>query len=291
MTRDRHLPRAAAIIVVLSLLAPGVVHAQRGAAGLVRGPDGTAIGKQWLLVIGIDKYENWRAWPELDCAVSDAKAFRDVLQQRYHIHDVIELFNEKATRRGIIKELRSLASVTQDNDGVLIYYAGHGHLDQLERMGFWVPVDGTKQPDTWLGNDRIKRYVANMKAKHVLLISDSCFSGDFFRERSGVPTINEPYYRRAYAQASRQAMTSGGVEPVADASLRGHSPFAYWLLDALRRNDGRYLVPNELFDRIKLGVTRNSRQTPRVGYMHGAQDAGGEFIFFLKQGPGEPGVP
>ena len=266
----------------LVVLAPWALGQNRGVGGVVA-PDGTTVGKQWLLVIGIDKYQNWRAWPELDCAVSDAKAVRDVLRERYHIDELVELYDGEATREAIIEKLRWLWENTKGPDGVLVYYAGHGHMDKAEGIGFWVPVDGARQPYTWIGNDRIKRYVGNMKAKHVLLISDSCFAGDFFKERTGIPTINEPYYKRAYAKQSRQAMTSGGVEPVADASLRGHSPFAFWMLDCLKRNDKPYLVPNELFDEIKLGVTRNSRQTPRVGYLHGAQDAGGEFVFFLKQ--------
>jgi len=67
------------------------------------------------------------------------------------------------------------------------YYAGHGHPDDLERIGFWVPVEGTREPTTWIDSPRIKRYLAGMKAKHVLLISDSCSAGDFFKERSGIP--------------------------------------------------------------------------------------------------------
>lgn len=256
--------------------------ADRGFAGTVTAPDGTRPGKQWLLVIGIDEYQNWRVWPELDCAVSDAKGVRDVLKDRYHINRVEELFDGDATRTGIYGKLRWLGRNTKPNDSLMIYYAGHGKLDDFERIGFWVPVDGTLDATTWLGSDRVRRAVANMPAKHVLLISDSCFGGDFFREGTGIPRIDEAYYRRAYAKRSRQAMTSGGVEPVADAALRGHSPFAYWLIDALKTNMQRYLVPNKLFEEIKVGVARNSNQTPRVGYLHGAQDAGGEFMFFLK---------
>jgi len=135
---------------------------------------------------------------------------------------------------------------------VMIYYAGHGQLDNFEGISFWIPVDATDDPTTWLASDRIRRAVAHMKARHVLLISDSCFAGDFFRERKALPIIDEAYYRRAYARRSRQAMTSGGVEPVADAALEGPRPFAYWLIDALKRNTKPYLSPSELFDEIKL---------------------------------------
>ena len=254
----------------------------RGRGGAVTAPDGSTIGKQWLLAIGIDQYQDWRAWPKLDCAVSDAEAVREVLERRYCIDTVHKLYDKAATRQGIVDKLRFLARSVQADDSVLIYYAGHGHLDDLENMGFWVPVDGTREATTWIGSDRVKRYVAGMKAKHVLLISDSCFAGDFFRERSGIPEITEAYYRRVYAMPSRQAMTSGGVEPVADAACKGRSPFAYWLIYALEHNGKPYLVPNGLFGQLREGVAANSAQTPRVGYLHGAQHGGGEFVFFLK---------
>ena len=270
-------------MLVVALMTTRQATGQRGPGGIVRARDGSAVGRQWLFVIGIDKYQNWRAWPELDCAVSDVKAVRDVLTQRYHIDHVEELYDAHATRTALYDKLRWLGQNTKPGDSLMIYYAGHGQLDDFEGIGFWVPVDGTRNPATWLGCDRIRRAVANMPAKHVLLVSDTCFAGDFFRERTGIPDINQAYYRRSYAKRSRQAMTSGGLEPAADAALKGHSPFAYWLIDALRTNTQPYLVPNELFSEIKLGVARNSNQTPRVGYLHGAQDAGGEFIFFLRE--------
>ena len=273
-----------AVCVTLTLTWHSIVcAADRGVGGIVRAPDGSAIGKQWLFVIGIDKYQNWRAWPELECAVSDAKAVRDVLTQRYHIDRVEELYDGDAGLNAIVNKLRWLAENTAKNDSLLIYYAGHGHLDSIEGIGFWVPVDSTREPTTWLGSDRIKRYAANMQAKHVLLVSDSCFAGDFFRERAGLPSIGKAYYRRVYGLPSRQAMTSGGKEPVADAACKGMSPFAYWLVHALRRNRKPYLAPSALFEQLKEGVAANSRQTPRVGYLHGAQHGGGEFLFFLKR--------
>lgn len=114
-------------------------------------------------------------------------------------------------------------------------------------------------------------------------MSDSCFAGDFFKgTRGSLPQIDEPYYQRAYEKPSRQALTSGSVEPVADGALKGHSPFAHWLLWALERNEKPYLTPFGLFDQIKEGVARNSGQTPRVGYLRDANNAGGEYVLFLR---------
>ena len=53
--------------------------------------------------------------------------------------------------------------------------------------------------------------------RYMLLISDPCFAGGFFRERTGIPNITEAYYRRAYVMPSRQAMTSACEVLLADA--------------------------------------------------------------------------
>ena len=282
----------AVAMLVAGALGAGSAYGQRGAAGMVRGPDGAVIGKQWLLVIGINEYGDESGWQKLHCAVSDAKAVRDALQSRYHIDQVFELYDRDATWARIDERFRWLAKHAQQDDGVLIYYAGHGHLDDLTKLGAWVPADGGRSPRSWMASTYIKRLIGSMKAKHVLLISDSCFAGDFFKTRGEqVETIDEPYYRRKYKLQSRQAITSGGVEPVMDSTLDGQSPFAHYLLRTLARNQKPYLVPRDLFDGRKLGVARNSGQTPEVGFLKDARDEGGEFILFRKQTAGRPPVP
>ena len=114
--------------VALALGGEGSLSGLNGIAA----PDGSTPGKQWLFVIGINKYQDWRAWPELDSAMRDAQAVRDVLMQRYHVDEVIELYDADATLAGIVDQLRRLAEQAEQSDSVLIYYAGHGHLDKSD---------------------------------------------------------------------------------------------------------------------------------------------------------------
>ena len=97
-------------------------------------------GKSYLLGIGIDQY---KAFPNLNNAVKDVKDFQSVLEERYELDKAILLFNEQATRQGIIRELDKLKKNTQAEDKVLIYYSGHGHLDNKKR-GYWIPFDAEK---------------------------------------------------------------------------------------------------------------------------------------------------
>lgn len=260
---------------------------QRSLSVRPKAPTGeTAKGDLWLLTIGIN---NYLSWPKLKTAVNDAKAVKSVLLKRYHLapDHIIELTDEQATRHNIITAFRSLAHKVKTADSLMVYYAGHGHIDNITGKGSWIPVEsGTDDPTNWISNRDVTDYlnINAIKAKHVLLISDSCFSGDFFRgNRSGLPTITDNFLKQAYTRSSRQAISSGGLEPVSDAGFGGNSVFSHFLIAALESNRQPYLIPSAIFSEIKAGVGRNANQLPQFGDLFGTggQD-GGELILFLK---------
>lgn len=272
------------------LLTAALGHAapdQRGLAARPKAPTGEeARGDLWLLTIGINSY---LSWPRLKTAVNDARAVKDVLLKRYHLDParVVELTDEKATRQNILGAFRDLAKKVRPEDSLLVYYAGHGHIDGITGKGSWIPVEsGADDPTNWLSNRDVTDYlnVNAIKAKHVLLVSDSCFSGDFFRgNRGGLPAIDDAMLRKAYTRSSRQAISSGGLEPVSDAGFGGNSVFSHFLVASLQNNSKPYLIPSELFGEIRSGVGKNAEQLPQFGDLHGTGgQEGGELILFLK---------
>ncbi|MFC1678679.1 caspase family protein [Elusimicrobiota bacterium] len=279
------LPALAALL----LAGAWPAHAERGISVKPRSPLGGEVkGRQWLLVIGIDSYLHW---PRLKTAVNDAKAVKEVLLKRYHFdpEHTVELYDEQATRKNILGKLRYLARNTGQNDSLLIFYAGHGQLDSITKDGSWIPVGGARDEDSaWISNHDVKKYLRAdaIKAKHVLLISDSCFAGDFFRGLRGkLPEMTNQSVKRAYARNSRQAITSGGLEPVADRGFGGNSVFSHFLVQALRENDKPFLLASTLFPPIRAGVADNAKQFPEFGSLHGTGgQQGGELVLFLKGG-------
>ncbi|WP_083875192.1 caspase family protein [Afipia broomeae] len=97
------------------------------------------------IIIGIDKYQY--VSPLLH-ACNDATAIAKSLVDLFAFPkpNVEVLLNEDATRANILRAFLRLAgeSVTEADDRVLVFFAGHGHTVSGRRgeTGFLVPVDG-----------------------------------------------------------------------------------------------------------------------------------------------------
>jgi len=117
-----------------------------------------------------------------------------------------------------------------------------------------------------------------MKARHVFLISDSCFSGELLVEKRGM-SDNIASYPAAYDKVSRQAMSSGASEEVAD-----ESEFASRLKNILLRTETPYITPLFLCSQIIEAKTMRPLLTiPILAVIpQSSHQLGGNFLFFRK---------
>ena len=242
------------------------------------------IGTYRALIIGINDYKD-SSIPDLETPLNDAQTMAGLLKTKYGFV-VKTLLNRKATKKAIYNALRNIAAEARPNDSVLIYYAGHGDLDRQYDDGWWIPVDAKGgDPVTYLDNIQVQKAMRNMNARHVLLISDSCYSGSLFGRGRAIPSvINSKYYLGLYNEKSRWGMTSGNKTPVADDGTGGHSVFAYQLIKELRKNSKKYLSTQELYTRIAPIVSNNAEQTPMCRPIRNTGDQGGEFVFIASSG-------
>jgi uncharacterized caspase-like protein len=241
------------------------------------------IGDYYALIIGIDNFRG--EWPPLRNAVNDARSVQRLLEEKYNFQYIRTLFNEQATRANILGEFEWLMNNVGTEDNLLIYYSGHGYYNEQLGKGFWVPVDAeTRQMHHYISNEEIRSFMSGIRTRHTLLVSDACFSGDIFRGKTlSIPYENSTkYYHKVYSLVSRNALTSGGIEPVMDGGKDGHSVFGYYFLKALEGNDKRYMDAGELYNEIKIPVVNNSNQTPAYNPVHDTGDEGGQFIFITK---------
>lgn len=265
-------------LVLPTLILPAQEPDTRGLTAAVKQLAGqaAAVGTQHAVLIAIDKYTHWNS---LRYPVKDAKEIKEILSRRYFIDRFYELYDDSATKADIIRLFNRLISTLKPEDGLFIFYAGHGHLDQMSDTGFWIPADGGLdrfEQDNWLPNAQLRGFISKMKARHVVLMSDSCFSGDILNPtRAITPEITSEYFRNAYSRVSRQVLTSGASETVPDVS-----DFARGLKMALEGNTAPQLDPLMLYNQIRLGMKGT---TPLLGDLKDSgHQEGASFLFFLK---------
>jgi hypothetical protein len=231
------------------------------------------------LIIGISDYKySEPGLQDLNKPVKDAEKLYNVLISNYSFARENAKLLQNPTREQIIDQLEILARKVTDKDNVLIFFAGHGYHDKTTELGFWLPSDAKKDSrGSWIPNSQVKDYVRAIPAKHTLLISDACFSGSIFKTRRVDASSVLAKISETYRDKSRRAITSGNLSEVPDESY-----FIKFLIKTLEDNDQVFLTSQVLYSRILEPVMNNTATSPQQGVIQGADDEGGDFIFFKK---------
>jgi hypothetical protein len=175
------------------------------------------MGNYYAIVIGINSYPP--PLPVLVTAVDDAKAIASLLSANYGFHITL-LLDKEATRVNIIDAINGFRDTLNENDSLLIYYAGHDFSDHLtdnkaDDKAYWLPVDAnSRYSSNRIIADELTASIKAQSARHVLIISDSCFSGGLARGgdipiESAGRTV---FLNRMSRSRSRTLMASGGGE-------------------------------------------------------------------------------
>lgn len=284
----------------LNFVLPAVAMPQR--SGTIRAPEGREpggksdarrpklnFGSYHALVIG---NINYRQLPPLRTAVDDATEVAKILRDQYQFKATV-LTN--ATRYQILSALNDLREKLTSKDNLLIYYAGHGILDEKDQRGYWLPVDAEpKNTENWIDNGDITAILSTMAVRQLLLVSDSCYAGTLSRSVNGQlesgMTDEELFnvIQKMAQRRSRLVMTSGGLEPVLDSTGGKHSAFADVFIQVLRENDG-VLLGREAFRRLQVKVASMAErlsvpQVPEYAPIQFAGHEAGDFVFVRPDG-------
>ena len=246
---------------------------------LLAQPSAPRTEKKVALVIGNDAY---LYVTPLKTATNDARSVQAVLQGRYGFETTLLL---NATRSQIVSALNAYRRDLGPDSSLLIYYAGHGYYDEKMGKAYWWPVDAQDNDNTnWIGAEVITSNIKVTASRHVLIVSDSCYSGTLRgvsvpQNLNGLNTDRARTLLRLEQRPSRELMASGGNEPVADGGAGGHSVFAGAFLSALERMPAAQFAAHELFDEVRTFVAGNSAQLPEFDPLRDSGDNGGSFVF------------
>ncbi|WP_421765458.1 caspase family protein [Ekhidna sp.] len=267
-----------------------------------------AIGKSYAWLIGNEKYGKFNQ--RLNYPIKNLKEFKNIIVEKYQFDrkdieltinakgdDILDGFvelNGRSTETKIIPFAKRLSK----NDSLVIYYSGHGNFEG--GIGSWQQTD-ERNPNKFIRNSIIKEELVELskKIKHILLISDCCFSGaliDLSRSSINpdpeIPISNKSFPNGVIAKQLRlqilnnyqknsvHVITSGAKEEVPDKS-----EFARELNKFLKYQETHPVLPgNKLFFNLYQHITQMERPLPepQFGTLRDANHDGGQFQFFDK---------
>jgi len=250
----------------------------------VRRTGNIQFGQFYALIIGNNDYA---AYPNLQTPVADAKSLEVLLRERYGFKTKILL---NADRHAIMSALNELNQKLTAKDNLLIYYAGHGEIDQKSKTAYWLPVNAeTGNSANWISSNSITEYLSIMPARHIMVVADSCYSGAL--TGSAVAKLpegmdaskRERWLKAMNTRKARTVLTSGGVKPVMDRGGGAHSVFANAFLKVLRSNKRvieDYDVFRDVANQVSASASRAGfEQTPQYAPLQHAGHEGSPFFF------------
>ena len=249
----------------------------------------------YALIIGINEYEHVQ---KLTYAVSDAESIHEMLMTLFDFpeENITILKNEEANKQSILKVFSEITTKAENNDRVLIYFAGHGKTLELTEggeRGYLLPVDGNE--DLYLssiGMDELEKLSEMSRAKHMLYLVDACYGGlaaISSRGSRGLDVTSTPnYIDKITRNRGVQIITAGGKdEEVQEKAKWGASAFTLNLKRGLKDGnadldaDG-YITADELglFLKKKVTIDSDNQQTPQYARMTSQE---GEFVFVYSE--------
>lgn len=214
-------------------------------------------GKKHALVIGINGPASpFVGIPTLKYAGKDATEMTRLLEAGGW--DVELIPPREGTRARIVQGLSRLAFEAQEQDTVLIYFAGHGARDPgPSKQTYWVTylVNPRDLAVEGIRLNHLLEYVSEIPAARKLIILDHCYSGDVERTGTGDGEAGgrdgegearivrrvfplEEFTREVEGRIPRGLVILGAaLEEAYELPNIEHGVFTYVLLDLLR--DGR----------------------------------------------------
>ena len=191
----------------------------------------------YVFAVGVNKYKNPAL--NLNYAVPDAKGIAGFFRQKGQLFkqvNIIEIYDEEATKDGILAKLKELEK-TNPQDAVLLYLAGHG--ESVKDVWYFIPHELT-YPEReehvqtkGISSAELAAAMKNIPAQKILMLVDACKSGAVLVAFRGFED------RKALSQLSRSTGThvvaaSTKDQFAAEVKDLGHGVFTYTLLEGLK---------------------------------------------------------
>lgn len=232
-------------------------------------------GRLFVLAIGIDAYSDDR-FRRLNLAVKDAKAFGAAIEAagkgEYTSVHVFPMLDADATPRKLEQLIDRMARDITPRDTFMLFAAAHGTSKDgrfyLIPYGFRSNALG-KLSEKAIGQDRLQKWVGNLRARNALILLDTCESGALVgghtKSRINAPA-SEAAVGRLHEATGRPVLTAAATGKAALEGYpdnNGHGIFTWALLDALKNGDtnGNGVIElSELVAHVQAEVPRRAAE-------------------------------
>jgi hypothetical protein len=269
----------------------------------------------YVLVIGVSEYAE--PGHNLKFAVKDANDFMNTLKTgntRFANVKTKSLFNKDATPSSV-RELKSFFSETKPDDEVIVYFSGHGLLD--EKLDYFLALHDVKFENPANGGlpyDVLESLIDSIPARNRLVFIDACHSGEVDKEdlvadlKPGSQVVanaisgnigvkpkaglknSQDYMNMLFSDVQRGSGASvisaaGGMEFALESKDWNNGVFTYSIINGLKNNAADYnkngqVNLSELKQYIgkKVVELTNGKQNPTMR----KENAGTDFVIFGK---------
>lgn len=279
-----------ALIFSILTFAPNQFASERGVSVTLTTSEGNRIELyrgSYALIVGNSNYTN--GWDPIPGAIGDVNEIAKVLEKQGFNVTLKTDLNRNGFSRAISEF--SLKYGKAEDNRLLFYFAGHGYTQKMvtgDELGYLVMANAPLPEKDLIGfsissidMQSVVTQAKIIRARHVLFMFDSCFSGSIInmRERVVPKSISDKV-----KYPVRQFITAGRAnEPVPDQSV-----FKQAFLDLLEGRDeepipDNYITGEELGLYLKIKVPKyNPYQHPQYGKIRDPRLDKGDFVFVLK---------
>lgn len=252
-------------------------------------------GRRIALIVGVSKYADSSI--DLEYAANDAQALTELLTSpalgpaAFRRDDVRLLVDREATVANVNIGLRQFLQKARENDFVVVFFAGHGMPDPDRPQDLYLMAHDSSPADvagTGLLMRHFREAVAQIKARDVLVVTDSCHSAGVAAPPGARAVLEVNPIHQAFLDKMHH--TSGGMAiftaseaaqksfeneiwrlEVGGKKWSGHGVFTYFLMKGLLgeadADTDRIVTLGEVMEyvREKVRDETSMRQIPAIG--------------------------
>lgn len=203
---------------------------------------GQDVGEKRAILIGINHYYLDASIGNLNFCVNDVRELDTILSDEHRGNfSTVTLYSGNAddkslpNRSNILAMIKLLANNSEENDTILVYFAGHGF--EQEGANYLLPGDARIDvlSDTAITLKWIKDTLSKSPAKKKLLVIDACHAGAKLGRSASQPMSRSFQEELSQESEGFAILSSCKMDQVSyDYEEKNHGAFSYFLLEALK---------------------------------------------------------